>query len=168
MSAATLTAERARELLSYSLVSGKVYWLVNRRGPAKVGREAASKLTGPNGKSHRRVKLDGKHYYTHRVIWLIITGEWPTGEVDHFNGDGLCNAWHNLREATHAGNAQNLRQAHADSKTGLLGICPDGARFRAQIQVGRKIHYLGTHDTPEAAHSAYVEAKRTLHDNCTI
>jgi hypothetical protein len=48
-----------------------------------------------------------------------------------------------------------------DNKIGLKGmsIRPNG-RYQARIRVDKKIIWLGTFDTPEEAHSAYVQAAK--------
>jgi hypothetical protein len=97
-----------------------------------------------------------------------MTGRWPNGVVDHINGDTSDNQWSNLRDVTHSVNCQNQRRAKRSNASGLLGVSFFDGKPRASISVdGRPIH-LGTFDTPEAAHQAYVEAKRKLHAGCTI
>ncbi len=89
--------------------------------------------------------------------------------VDHKDGNPLNNRWANLRLADESLNGQNQRRAHRDSKTGLLGVFPKRDKFAAQITTpdGRR-HTLGSFKTAEAAHAAYIEAKRKLHEGCTI
>lgn len=43
-----------------------------------------------------------------------------------------------------------------------------GAGGCARIIANGKTHHLGSFDTPERAHAAYLTAKRKLHDGCTI
>lgn len=52
--------------------------------------------------------------------------------------------------------------------SGLLGVSKDGNRWRARIYVAGHETVIGYFDTPQAAHSAYVEAKRRDHAGCTI
>ena len=104
-----------------------------------------------------------------------MTGHWPTKQIDHKNGERADNAFANLREATQQLNSENLRRARADNKTGYLGVFRhyyihkrDGQRFVACIQVDGRLRKIGLFLTPEAAHAAYLEAKRRLHEGCTI
>lgn len=54
------------------------------------------------------------------------------------------------------------------NKSGFLGVSPNRSRWSASIMVlGRKLH-LGTFDTPELAHAAYLEAKRAHHAGNTL
>ena len=99
-----------------------------------------------------------------------MTGRWPQKSIDHINGDGSDNRWANLRDVDQKTNAQNLREAHADNKAGLLGVHKGRkyARWKAAIYVDGKTKKLGLFESAEAAHAAYVEAKRLLHAGCTI
>ncbi len=163
MSQPRLSAERARELFSYDPVTGVLSWKCPRNSQ-KIG------VVLGKPEDYCRVDLGTERYSIHHVIWLIVTGAFPVGILDHRNGDKSDNRWDNLRECTHSINAQNQRRAHRGSATGLLGVYPYRGRFRSMIAVpgtGRK-KYLGDFDTAEKGHEAYVAAKRVLHAGCTI
>lgn len=65
---------------------------------------------------------------------------------------------------------QNQRKARVDNVIGLLGVThhPKNNKFQARITLDKRTQSLGYFKTPEAAHAAYVEAKRRLHEGCTI
>jgi len=42
------------------------------------------------------------------------------------------------------------------------------SRFSAEIRIDGRRHYLGRFDTKDAAHAAYISAKRRLHPGRTI
>lgn len=113
-------------------------------------------------------RLLGAEHRLHRLAWLYMTGEWPEVLIDHYDTDRANNRWRNLRPGTWSTNAQNQRKAHTNSQTGVLGVSPDGDRWRAQIGSKGKKLYLGTFDTTDEAHAAYLSAKRRLHQGCTI
>jgi hypothetical protein len=115
------------------------------------------------------IGIDGRLYLAHVIAFVIVTGTWPVGVVDHRNGDGTDNRWTNLRDVSHAVNVQNVRKARATSQSGMLGVARHrNGRYRATIVVGGKQRHLGYFDTPEQAHAAYVTAKRELHPGCTL
>lgn len=97
-----------------------------------------------------------------------MTGEWPAHQIDHEDTDKSNNRWVNLRVATNAQNKQNIRKARSDNKCGLLGVCRDGGRWRAQIKVLYRNKHLGSFASPEQAHAAYLEAKARLHPFQTL
>ena len=82
--------------------------------------------------------------------------------VDHINGDKLENRRTNLRLATYSQNNTNTKRTCRKSVTGLLGVSQLGKRYLARITRDRITHSLGTFDTAEEAHQAYVEAAQRL------
>ena len=75
-----------------------------------------------------------------------------------------------MREAANKINAQNQRKAQKRNQTRLLGVSWHKGRsmWQAGIRYQGKFKYLGLFTTPEEAHQAYIEAKRKLHEGCTI
>jgi hypothetical protein len=45
---------------------------------------------------YRVIDIDGKDYYAHDLIYLYMTGKWPTGEIEHINDNKDDNRWGNL------------------------------------------------------------------------
>lgn len=114
------------------------------------------------------VFADGKRYTHHRVVWLMATGQWPAGDIDHINGNPADNRLANLRDVTRSVNQQNRLCAQANSIGGVLGVRARGRRFTAQVTVdGRAVH-LGTFDTENQAREAHLTAKRKLHPGCVL
>lgn len=159
-----LTQQRVRELFEYDPLSG----VLTRRQGANAGRP----MTCRNHDGYLLVRINRKNYRVHRVIWLYMTGQWPSEILDHINGDRADNRWTNLREATVVTNQQNQRHARADNQSGLLGVAIGGGSKRnpytAFIRYAGRQHYLGCFPTPEAAHAAYLSAKREHHVGNTI
>jgi hypothetical protein len=117
---------------------------------------------------YRYIHVNGKKRLCLRLAFLWMTGSFPKAQVDHINGVRNDNRWDNLREATRSFNIQNQRRAHSRNRLGVLGVEQVGKRFVSRIWVDNKAEYLGTFDTAEAAHGAYLSAKRKLHPGCTI
>jgi hypothetical protein len=117
---------------------------------------------------YKSMFIRGRPYLQHRIAWLYVYGYLPLKHIDHVNGDGTNNAIANLREATSTQNAQNKRAAQANNKIGLLGVNAHQNGWRSRITKNKKCVDLGVFETPEKAAFAYLQAKRELHEFCTI
>lgn len=160
-------ADSLKEILSYSPETGAFHWKQTRGGRALAGAEAGTY----EAQGYRTIFVWGKKHKAHRLAWLYMTGEWPALGIDHMDGNKGNNAWANLRQVTVRQNAENKRRARRDNKSsGLLGVTWNNRTrsFQARIQVKGRSHSLGYFDDPTEAHKAYLEAKRMLHDGCTI
>lgn len=161
-----ISAQRLRHFLDYAPATGCFRWRVK---PAR--RIAVGSIAGSVTKGHLTICIEGTSYQSNRLAWLYMTDEWPSGVVDHQDGDGLNDRWGNLRDVTNQVNVQNQRQAARHNRsTGLLGASFYAriGKFIAQIQADGKRHFIGYFDTAEQAHEAYVVAKRRLHPGCTL
>lgn len=158
------TLERVRELLRYDLVAGQFTWRVQRTPQRPAGSPAGA--VGKRG--YLGISIDRQVLAAHRLAWFYVMGYWPINQIDHIDGDRLNNRWRNLRDVPQTVNNQNITRAHADNKTGFLGVCRHKGRFVAYVRDGKRNRYLGLHDTPELAHAAYLTAKRVLHEGCTL
>jgi len=158
---AMLTAEQLREALDYDPATGLFRWKVQPSSKARVKADDIAGCLTTDG--YRHIMLDRKWHLAHRLAWLHMHGVWPIDQLDHRNGVRDDNRIANLREATRRQNSQNQRLANRTNTSGLLGAYPNHDRWRAQIRFGGRCYNLGTFDTPEAAHAAYLAAKRHLH-----
>lgn len=75
-----------------------------------------------------------------------------TGEAV-FTGDGLT---------TPKAIRDGVAKPHSHNKSGLRGVYCAGGRWIAGTRVHGVRHYLGSFDTPEQAHAAYVAAQKEL------
>ena len=164
MAKTDLTAERLHELLHYSPETGIFTW----RKDVSPNRKRGSLAGSVNWKGYIVIRIDGSPYRGHQLAWVYINGRFPFGPIDHINTIKADNRICNLREATDRLNKENQISAQSNNRNGLLGVAPTGNRFRAQIGSYGKQYYLGTFDTPELAHAAYLVAKRKKHEGCTI
>jgi len=84
------------------------------------------------------------------LIWAMVNGEWPDGEIDHINGDRSDNRISNLRVVTHRENAMN-RSRRSDNASGVTGVHKCGSKWRATIKTSDGYKCLGLHSTIEDA-----------------
>jgi hypothetical protein len=182
MAAADLTYDRLIEVLAYEPTTGVFTW---KRRPvgglfadlraceAWNGRYAGKVAGGVSGLGHVSISIDGKQHWAHRLAFLWMTGGWPRGEVDHKNCVKTDNRWDNLRDVDGKVNRQNIRTSARSKSADLpLGVYRH-ARLRktpysASVANNGRTVFLGYHATAEAAHEAYLEAKRRLHQGCTL
>jgi hypothetical protein len=158
-----ITQERLRELAHYCPETGQFTHLQSK------GRKRAGDIAG----SLRRdgyvyVMFDGHRTMAHRFAWLYMTGEWPAQEIDHLDGNKANNTFVNLRQVSRRTNTENQRNAKRTSITGLLGVRSHGRKFVSTITSHGERHYLGSFNTAIKAHEAYLQAKRRMHNGCTI
>lgn len=157
------THDQLLALLHYDPATGWFTWRSNR-GSVKAGDRAGT----VSKQGYRRINVSGHMVTAHRLAFFYMTGRWPQSDVDHRHGNRDDNRWEELREMDRAGNMENLRSAHRDNKSGLLGVSPCRRRWAAHIRIGGRNRYLGTFDTPELAHAAYLDAKRANHAGNTL
>lgn len=166
MATQNLTVALLRERLQYDTETGALMWRVRPNGRVPANTQAGCiASTG-----YRVVRLGGRQWRAHRLVWLLVHGIEPVGDLDHIDGDRLNNRIQNLRESNDLANAQNRRRANRNSTTGLLGVSAPACKpvFHAAIRAtGKKIH-LGTYPTADEAHDAYLKAKRRFHPAGTL
>lgn len=148
--------EYLKSILSYDAGTGEFRWLAKISNKVIVGGVAG----GFNTAGYIVIGIGGRTYYAHRLAWIYTTGAAPR-QVDHRDGDRGNNRWLNLRPATNQQNVLNSKRA-ASNTSGFKGVSwhKGGSKWSAYIILdGRKKH-LGLHDTPEAAHAAYLAAAK--------
>jgi len=64
------------------------------------------------------IGANGSRHLAHRLAWLYMAGAWPSGVIDHMNGDPSDNRWSNLRDVTQAENNANRRKVRTDAGEG--------------------------------------------------
>lgn len=155
-----MDAEYLRAILHYDPQTGLFRWRV-RRSNRHVGEIAG----GSRGKDKRkRIGIDGKKYYSARLAWLYVTGEWPDQQIDHKDCNPSIDRFDNLRPADKSENAQNMLP-RVDNKSGKTGVSWSSRdhNWRAQIGFHGQRICLGSFPTVQIAAAAYEAAKKELH-----
>lgn len=156
-----ITGDIVRSLLDYDPVSGVLVWK-SREGSDRGthswnAKHAGKRAGGSRGVyGYRGVKILGKVYMEHRVIWLFVNDEWPKIDIDHINGDSEDNRLENLRVATRTQNIQN-QKCRMDNLAGLKGIQwrSDMKKYHVRITVNGIRRTVGWYVDPNEAHAAY-------------
>jgi len=168
MATNNLTLQRLREVLDYEESTGVLTWRCLMARNNRIGKPAGT----VDKHGYICVNIDKRRYYAHRLAWLHFYGEWPTACIDHIDGNPANNSIANLRDVPHLLNMQNRRAAASKRKHDLpLGVVANASPinpFTARIRVNGAPRHLGNFPTPEAAHQAYVEAKRLHHIGGTL
>jgi len=151
-----------RSAMSYDPETGIITWCRSRTR-AIAGQRAGSVRVPKQGVSYRVIHHQGSLVLEHRIAWFLAYGEWPDGIIDHINGDGCDNRLANLRVVTFSQNCHNAKMPRTNT-SGELGIVyrPDRKKWRANITVNGKKHYLGLFATKEEAAQAYAVASLTM------
>lgn len=150
-----ITLARARELLDYNPLTGIFTWKV-RQGLARVGDEVGSIQGG-----YRKTTIDREQIKLHRLAWFMTNGAWPSGQIDHIDGNKLNNAIVNLRDVSMSINMQNRYAIRRRDSDLPMGVTKNGhGKFIANIRIG-------VFNTADEAGAAFMRAKRLIHDGCT-
>lgn len=147
-----LTIDKLKEYIRYEPHTGKFFLLKKRTNSDVVG----SELQGFHNKwGYGRITLFGIRYYSHRLAWFYVYGEFSDKFIDHINGDRKDNRIDNLRECTNSENQANTRSIK--SMSGYKGVYPvrkkDGS-ISSWVAQWNKIH-IGCFKTKELAAEAY-------------
>lgn len=158
-----LNQARLKELVRYDRKTGVFYWLVRRnRVRADVGMVAGCARSTDG---YHAISIDGQKYLSHRLAWLYETGEWPNKAIDHIDGNKSNNAISNLREASPAQNAWNMRLSHDRNTSGAKCVYwyKPRRKWAVRICVNGARKYVGLFSSKDDAEIAAVNARKELH-----
>ena len=165
-----------RQLLRYDPGTGKLFW--RERGvewfSASASRTAEHACANWNARYAHKEALSaqwadsypegcvlGYSLKSHRVVWAIVHGEWPSQHIDHIDGDRSNNRIDNLRDVTHATNHRNVRKK-SNNTSGFTGVSwsSKANKWRAHIKVDFRQINLGHFCRIEDAVSARLAAEK--------
>jgi len=104
-----------------------------------------------------------REVYIHRLVYLAYNPDfdiWDSGKenvIDHRDGNRTNNKIGNLQNITQQQNTFNNHLAKGYTYNKKSG------NYEAHIGFDRKLIFIGSFDTPEKAHEAYLEAKKEYH-----
>jgi HNH endonuclease len=107
--------------------------------------------------------LMDSHALAHRVAWAAYYGKWPSGVIDHINGNKQDNRISNLRDVDNTTNLRNRKKMRSNTSgtTGVHYSKADG-KWIARIGVLSGHAYLGSFDSKEDAIAGRQDAARRL------
>jgi hypothetical protein len=160
-----ITYEEVSAILSYNETTGDLVWKINRGSSARQGQIAGSVSSNKNGKRYIRVMVNYKMYMAHNLIYLLKTGEFSNGILDHIDGCGTNNKWDNLRVATNAENRKNTRKPK-NNTSGVVGVywAKNIGKWEASFGLNNKKNLIGYFSEKEDA----IAARRNAEISCNF
>ena len=158
MPADKIPASLVRSLFVYDPATGIITWVKKPRLSAPDGQAGHI-----NQQGYRKIRYRGREYGSGHIAYAFMTGEWPSGEIDHINRNRLDNRWVNLRVVNDSVQSHN-RGNQVNNSSGVKGVdwCPHARKYRARIKVNGKRILLGYGATVEAAGALRKAAEREL------
>lgn len=152
-----MESEYLNKILEYK--AGRLYWR-KRTGTRGMGNMAGTKRND----GYRHVRIDGKYYQEHIVIWCMVKGEWPTSIIDHKNEIRDDNSIDNLRLASKCQNAYNTGKWKCNT-SGYKGVSLNkkSGKWVAYISLNRQNIHLGSFESLSLAVAAHKKATIDLH-----
>ena len=156
-----MPAEILKKRLRLDPETGFIFW---REGERNAGKRAFTYVS-KRGYHASTFRHDGKAttLSAHRVAWVLWHGDYPTGQIDHINGNRLDNSPENLRDVVNAENAKNMAMK-ANNMSGVTGVYRHNmtGKWCAQINAFGKTVGLGLFTSKRDAVIARKAAERVL------
>ena len=154
-----LTHAEAHRLFNYNHLTGTLVRKITVSSQAKAG-----DIVGTDRNGYLYVEYRGKSYAVHRIIWLMMTGVWPAGVIDHHDHNRSNNIFSNLRSCNHGENARN-RKTYANSVSGTKNVTWSKAsnKWCVRLHVDGKLEHIGLFEDLELAQFVSEEARLKYH-----
>ena len=152
-----ITQKLLHTLFEYK--DGELLWKIDRHSNKVKG-----KIVGYFSKTSKKgVRINGKSYLIHRLIFMMFYGYFPK-EVDHIDNNPYNNKIENLREATRIQNQYNIRKPITNS-SGFKNVSwnKKSQKWGVRIQFNKKAKHIGVFDDIELADLVAQEARDKYH-----
>jgi hypothetical protein len=136
----TITQDRLKSILRYDPDTGRLFWIAARRNKIQPGSMAGN--LNPDG--YRRIKIDGRQFFVHKIVWLYVHGVMAKDQLDHINHCKDDNRIENLREVSNQENHRN-QPIYKNNTSGVPGVYwkKPANKWQARIMTGMGIKNLG-------------------------
>ena len=151
----------------YNEYEGILFWKERERedfSDLKYHKSWNTRYSGnPAGSLHYannyiEIRLDGKLYKAHRLVWKMVHGYDSLLMLDHINGITFDNRVDNLREATPQDNARNAR-----GRNKYKGVVEEDRGFRGVYCINDKSVHSEIYSTAKEAAKWYDKQVRLLY-----
>ena len=115
-------------------------------------------------KGYVRIKIYGRIYQAHRLVWMYSFGVWPKDQIDHINQIKFDNRICNLRESNSSLNQQN-KGLQINNSSGFKGVywTKSASKWRAIITFNSLDIHLGYFTNLNDAIAARKQAEEQYH-----
>jgi len=140
-----LPLDYLKTVLNYDPVAGAIAWKTRPSKKIRQGDVAGY----VNYQKYCAVKINGKTYPTHRIIWAFEHGIWPKASLQHIDGNKLNNHISNLKEFV------KIQHQKPTDRTGRLPgttFHKKTGKWQAAITINGQQKYLGLFLTELEAH----------------
>lgn len=146
-----LDRQKLEERFDFDTENGVIRYRISIKG-IKAGDAAGVRRAD----GYVRVKIEGRAYFAHRLIYFMATGKQPE-YLDHINGDKSDNRIENLREAT---NSQNMCN---HQKRQPVGVFLRGRKWHGRVMKDYKTYRIQPSESRETAEMLLSELRDNLH-----
>lgn len=155
-----LTHARLCEVLDINPILGSATWKIRLSTRTRAGSNAGTL----HSFGYQNIRIDGRIYKRHRLIWFFVNKQWPPDQIDHINGDRSDDRIDNLRESNHLYNCWN-KSPNSCGKYNRRGITwsKDKKKWRVRISVNNKKIWIGYFQDFDSANEARVAAEVKYH-----
>jgi len=155
-----ITQSELKDVVDYCPDTGVFTWKVSLSYRGKAGTIAGNVRKD----GYWRIMIRNKMYYSHRLAWLYVHGEFPICYIDHINHNKSDNRIENLRNADTFSNAHNIKKFSTNT-SGHKGICwhKKAKKWMARFKCRGKVYYLGVYSDIEEAVKVYEENAKKYH-----
>lgn len=170
-----ISPKQVRDVLIYDELTGEFLWKKRHSEMFSDGAKTAIHqcriwnsnfagkvaFTATDKDGYRQGSIFNYKLKPHRIAWAYCFGFWPSGQIDHINGNVLDNRIENLREVTASDNQKN-RKKDPRNVSGFTGVNWHIAskKWRAFVGSDGKFIHLGVFSCFGQAVSARKEANK--------